>query len=154
MFHLALKVLYSLMFVYWFLCSGILSLQPAESPVCPDWTTGLPLQELPERPSYRLMIHPQRINKQPENARAAVLRRSNSHYSGTVDPWSCRLPESGEVFLQRRLGPSHWDHQKNLPAGDWAIRRFVAASGVRKVVLHRIFTWEEQVWRGTLRPYV
>ena len=35
MFHLALKVLYSLMFVYWFLCSGILSLQPAESPVCP-----------------------------------------------------------------------------------------------------------------------
>lgn len=35
MFHLALKVLYSLMFVYRFLCSGMLSLQPAESPVCP-----------------------------------------------------------------------------------------------------------------------
>lgn len=74
------------------------------------WKTIIQTDYTPTKDQQTTMIT-------PENARAAVLRRSNSHCSGTVDPWSCRLPESGEVFLQRRLGPSHWDPKKKPPRG-------------------------------------
>ena len=55
-------------------CLLICLFRNVESSACriislPDWTTGLPSQELLERPSYRLIIHPQRINKQPWSPR-------------------------------------------------------------------------------------
>ena len=67
--------------------------------------------------------------------------------AGTVDPWSCRLPESGEVFLQScRLDcTNHYTktnkkYLKKPPRGSAIRRSFVAANcrGLFSVVLHRI----------------